>query len=692
MIQWNDPPEFIQGLTAPQRKAVKALGLATIHELLELFPRRYDDYSRLVPIAQIPDGVPVTIRGRIKEIGRAPTFRQSFVLIKAIIEDESGSIGVTWFNQPWLVKTLVPGTDIFMSGVVTKRPRFGRGFTSPLWEPATAETLAAGTVAPVYPLNGNVTLRMVRVILKMAVEQVQFPEDWVPISVRAAAQVCAWDEAYRGIHRPAKIEDAERARQRFAFGELFSYQLALRVARRDADTAGAPQVPFDEAYAKIFVSKLPFELTDDQKKAIWAVVKDMDAGRPMRRLLQGDVGSGKTVVAAMLAALVFRSGQSAALMAPTDLLAKQHFGTLKRFLVPHGISLLLRTGSTRILLEGAEEKTLNAEQATERVSRGRVVCVGTHALIEPGAAPPDLALAIVDEQHRFGVSQREALAVTLRKDGLVPHLLSMSATPIPRSLALTLFGDLDVSIISTKPQGRKPIETHVYGGEMGREEAYQRIREEVSQGNQAFIVCPLIDESDTLGVKSVEAETRRLQQGPLRGIRVGMVHGRMTTKDKDAAMQSFVEGKTDVLVATTVVEVGVDVPRATVMLIEGAERFGLAQLHQLRGRVGRSSKPSYCLLVASDDAGPTMRLHVLEETNDGFAVAEADLRMRGEGNLMGLQQSGEALFRSARLDDLSLMTRAREQSALIFDQDPQLEKYPLLKDVVVKLQESSHGE
>jgi ATP-dependent DNA helicase RecG len=353
---------------------------------------------------------------------------------------------------------------------------------------------------------------------------------------------------------------------------------------------------------------------------------------------------------------------------------------------------LLFTSSTRRLIEGGKDEVISVQLAKERIARGRMVLVGTHALIEREQTPPDLALAVVDEQHRFGVSQREALVVEPRNDGLVPHLLSMTATPIPRSLALTLFGDLDVSIIRSKPKNRASVSTHVILGEEGRNAAYERIRNEIKAGHRAFIVCPLIDPSDKLGVKSVEEETRRIASGPLRGLRIEMVHGRMSVSEKDEAMSKFANGEADVLVATTVVEVGVDVPLATVMLVEGAERFGLAQLHQLRGRVGRSSHPSFCFLAASEDGLAFQRLRVMERTTDGFEVAEADLRLRGEGNLLGVQQSGQAVFSAARTDDLSLMATAKECSQDVLKEDPKLEKYPMLKEAVTKLRETSHRE
>jgi len=725
MLRWDDPVTFIHGLTAHERRVLKSLEVQTVGELICIFPRRYDDYSRLVLIAMLPLNEPVTIRATLKEIKQVKTFRRRFVLIKALLSDDSGSVIATWFNQPWLLKQLKPGDEIFVSGAVTLRPKFGRGFTSPIWEPATAETLAAGNVAPVYPLSGAVTQKTLRRVIKAALAESELPPDWLPGEITARLGLPALPAAYRFVHTPESAEQAEKGRRRLAFGELLTYQLALRLARHEADVAGAPAVEFDEPFAKKFTASLPFELTADQKKAVWAAVKDMSGGtpsaeggwgaqassgrsserlgrtreasstgraRPMRRLLQGDVGSGKTAVAAMLAALVFRSGHSVAFMAPTDLLAKQHAETFRRFLVSHQIPVLLLTSSARMLFEGGKEEKLTVEEARERLGLGRIVAVGTHTLLERGQAPPDLALAVIDEQHRLGVEQREALIVSTRPDGKVPHLLSMSATPIPRSLALTMLGDLEVSLIKTKPAGRTPVKTRVLVGEQGRQEAYDLIRREAQQGHRTFVVCPLIDPSDSLGVKSAEDEVRRLQSGPLKNLRLGLLHGRQPAKDKDETMRKFASGESDVLVATTVVEVGVDVPEATVMLVEGAERFGLAQLHQLRGRVGRSTYPSYCLLLASEDQGVSERLRVLERTDDGFKVAEADLRLRGSGNLLGTQQSGRPIFKTVHADDLELMAAAREISAELLSADPELKKQPQLLKVVEEMRETGHRE
>lgn len=692
MIRRDEPISFVPGLSAQQRRVLKSLEVQTVGELLNILPRRYDDYSQLCSIVNLPVGAPVTIKATLKEIKQAPTFRRQFVLIRAVVSDETGSIGITWFNQPWLVKQLKAGDQIFISGVVTYRPRFGRGFTNPLWEPATEETLAAGNIAPVYPLTGSVTQKTLRKIMKIALDNLEPPSDPIPQEILRAAAVPPLRDAVPFIHRPQTHLQAEQGRRRFAFGELFMYQLALRLARQEADRAGAPVVKFDENFAKVFAKSLPFELTPDQKKAIWAAIQNMRTERPMRRLLQGDVGAGKTAVAAMLSALVFRVGFSSAMMAPTDLLAKQHAATFQRFLIPHKIPVLLFTSSSRQLFEGGEESSLSVKEAQERLTRGRLAVVGTHALLERGQAPPDLALAVVDEQHRFGVAQREALIVSSRPDGKVPHLLSMSATPIPRSLALTMLGDLDISIIHSKPQGRLPVITKVVMGDNGREQAYQKIRDEAARQRRAFVVCPLIDPSDKLGVRSVEAEVRRLSAKALKGLKIGMVHGKMSAKEKDLAMAQFAAGQLHVLVATTVVEVGVDVPAATVMLIEGAERFGLAQLHQLRGRVGRSKYASACFLAATEEGQAFERLKILETTNDGFRVAEEDLRLRGEGNLLGIQQSGASIFKAARASDFRLIAAAHEQAVWLLEQDPELKKNSELKQMIAALRETSHRE
>lgn len=692
MLSWNDPITFIHGLPPQQRRVLKTIEAFTVSDLLSVAPRRYDDYSNLARIADLRAGEPATVKVKIKTLAKVPTFRRRMVIIRGVLEDETGSISATWFNQPWMLEQVKPGDEIYVSGTVTRHVKYGRSFVSPIWEPATAEVVAAGNIAPVYPLTGQVAQKTLRKITKAAIQDLTEVPDAVPDFMREKFSLPDLLQSVKDMHWPKVLQDAERARLRFVFDEILQYQLALRIARNQADQSGAPLVPFDENFAKNFTAKMPFELTPDQKRAAWAAFQDMAKARPMRRLLQGDVGSGKTAVAAFCAAMAYRAGFSVAFMAPTDILVKQHAKTLERFLAPHHIPVLLMTSSARAIYENGVETKLTVAAARERSAQGRVVAVGTHALLEAGQCPPDLGLAIVDEQHRFGVAQREALTVLKRPDGTVPHLLSMSATPIPRTLALTFLGDLDVSTIRTKPAGRKPISTRVLVGDPGRSMAYRAIREAVERGEQVFVVCPLVDPSDVLGAKSVEEEKLRLASGPLKGLKIAAVHGKMPASDKDAAMADFKDRKSHVLVATTVVEVGVDVPNATIMLIESAERFGLAQLHQLRGRIGRGDKACTCFLVATDEEAPLARLKVLERTNDGFEVAEEDLRMRGQGNVLGLQQSGRNIFKYTRPDDVAIMVQARDAALELLKDDPVLDKQPALRAQAEKVRETAHSE
>ncbi len=701
MLTWMDSVAAIPELNAAQKRAIRAYGARTIGDLLRVLPRRYDDYSRCTPIARARMGEPVTLRVTVEEIKKMPGFRRRITMIRGKVKDASGTLNVIWFNQPWLLEHLIPGREIFLSGTINFRPRFGKQMSNPIWEDAS-DPLIAGSVAPVYPLTGSVAQKTMRELMASVIDQVEEVSDPIPSTIIASVSLPGRVQAYRWTHRPKTLAEAEEGRRRLAFDEFFAYRLALGSAKEEAKSAGAPRIPFDEAFARTFVSKLPFALTDDQKRAAWASFQDMDrdvpmaravaTAVPMRRLIQGDVGSGKTVVGAFVMAMTYRSGHSAVMMAPTEVLAKQHAVTIRRFLASGDpVAIMLLTSSEKKIWEGGEEKKLSPVDARERLLAGRVVVIGTHALLVRDMLPPDTALAIVDEQHRFGVSQREALSVAKRPDGLVPHLLSMTATPIPRSLALTLYGDLDMSLIRMKPNGRRPIATRVLVGEE-REICYEAIKAEVKKGHRVFIVCPLIDESDVLGVKSVTEEAKRLASGPLQGLRLGVLHGKMSPKDKDGVMGEFSEGLLDVLISTTVIEVGVDVPEATIMAIEAAERFGLAQLHQLRGRVGRSERPSSCYLLTDTDGPSFDRLRVLEQTDDGFVIAEEDLKRRGEGNLLGMQQSGAALFKSGRATDTDLMIAAREAANTLFAQDADLADYPELRAIAQEIRETSHQE
>jgi len=691
MLHWDEPVSFVKGATAPVRRAWESLGIRTIGDLLLTLPRRYDDFSRITKIADAQNGDVVTLEGTVHACFKLNTFRKRFAVFRLQFEDESGKLTATFFNQPWVLEEFKPGRKIFLSGKIQIKAPYGKTLASPIWEPAEARTLAAGKVAPVYGLAGTLIQKTYRRLMQYVLENVEWPEDAVSEADRKRMDLMEFPEAIKAVHEPENGDHAEQGRHRLAFDEVLGYQLALGAERKRSTKAGAPSIPFDQIFAKKFVESLPYPLTGDQKKSVWSALQDMERGEPMRRLIQGDVGSGKTVVAAFLAAHVHRHGFSAALLAPTDILARQHAVTFQRLFASHNIPFALVTRTEKRLYQGREDQPLKTGQVESLAEQGNVVLVGTHALLENHRLPKDLALAIVDEQHRFGVGQRERMILETRDDGHVPHLLSMTATPIPRTLALTLYGDLDISLIIEKPAGRLPIETKVCVGQR-RESAYQAIRDAIARKEKAYIVCPLIDPSDALGVSSVTDELKKLSKGPLEGLKLAMLHGRLKPKEKEETMEAFKNGDIDVLIATSVIEVGVDVPQATVIAIEGAERFGLAQLHQLRGRVGRSHLPSSCYLL-TDTEGPGLeRLATMERVQDGFKLAEEDLKLRGSGQLLGTQQSGHEALVIARITDGDIISIARSEAQRILDTDPDLSKHPLWKRAVEGMRDTAHLE
>jgi ATP-dependent DNA helicase RecG len=691
MLRFDDPVAFIQGATPSVRKAWQGLGIQTVGDLLLTLPRRYDDFSKTVAIRDALDGDVVTVRGKIVTIKKLPTFRRRMQIIRLTLEDATGKINANFFNQPWMLTQFIPGQEMLLSGKIKIDPPYGKSLIHPLWEQAGEGTIAAGKIAPVYGLSGTLAQKTYRRLMQVALETVELPADPLPENVRIAYGLLSLSEAIKRIHLPEQMTEAEAGRQRLAFDELLAFQLALQSIKRSTQAAQAPSIPFSEIFAKQFVSRLPYALTNDQKRVAWSILKDIETTVPMRRLLQGDVGSGKTIVAAFVAAQVHRTGSSVALLAPTDILARQHAESLRQFYASFHIPVILVTRTDKRAYFDSQIEELTSQETEARIQRGNVVVVGTHALFEANRLPPDLALSIVDEQHRFGVAQRELLASPARADGRLPHLLSMTATPIPRSLALTLYGDLDISLIREKPKGRRPIATKVCFG-LEREDAYAAIRAAVKRGERAYIVCPLIDPSDTLGVRSVTEELKELSQGPLKDIAIGLLHGSLKPAEKESVMQAFSNGSLQVLVATSVIEVGIDVPQATVIAIEGAERFGLAQLHQLRGRVGRSALPSQCFLLTDAEGSALDRLTLLEKHQDGLELAEEDLVLRGAGNLIGLDQSGGQLFKAARITDTQLIQQAQEVAKKMLDDDKTLKNAPIWRERMLKMQETRHGE
>lgn len=663
----------LPGVGPRHGQTLKRLGLETLGDMLYYFPRRYDDYSQLKPINRLWYGEEVTVIGTVQSAITRPVRSGKISLTEAVVSDGSGSLRLSWFNQPWITKRLRPGIQVVLSGKVDQY--LGRlVMNNPEVEELEQQNLNTNRIVPVYPLTANITQRWLRRLMYQVVTywspRLQDP---LPTDDRRAAELAVLSDALLQIHFPDSWEQLEAARHRLAFDEIFLLQLGMLRQKRTWQERNARIFETPEQWIEAAVARLPFELTSAQRRALEDVRADLASGHPMNRLLQGDVGSGKTVIAALAIAMVVRHGSQAALMAPTSILAEQHYRNLCRLLAdPGGV-----IGESQIcLLVGA---TPEADKRTirEGLASGEIkVVIGTHALIEEPVTFNDLQLAIIDEQHRFGVEQR----ATLRLKGENPHLLVMTATPIPRSLALTIYGDLDLQVIDEMPPGRQTVNTHVLLPRE-RERAYALIRSQVSQGYQAFIIYPLVelgerdtDEEGAAESKAAVEEHERLQREVFPKLKLGLLHGRLRPEDKDAVMACFRDGDYQVLVSTSVVEVGVDIPNATVMLIEGANRFGLAQLHQFRGRVGRGQAQAYCLLIPdTEDAVENERLSVMAETNDGFVLAERDLQQRGPGDFLGTRQSGfDQQLRLASLGDIHLIEKAQRSARKIFEQDPDL--------------------
>ncbi len=662
----NAPVTVMAGISTAYAEKFGKLGVKTIRDLLFLLPRRYDDYRNLKPINRLEYGEEVTIIASVWDAGTRRS-RGGAPIFTATLSDGSGLVQCTWFNQPYLADKIRPKTQIVVSGKVDEY--LGRlTFQSPEWEPLEREQLHTARLVPIYPLTEGLTGKWLRRLIKRTVDYWApraLREEHLPQSIRQSAGLMDISSALSHIHFPDDWSDLERARQRLAFDELFIIQIGVLRQRQEWRSQPGRALDFDPAAVDSFIHSLPYPLTAAQKRTLDQIIADLKSGVPMNRLLQGDVGSGKTVVAAAAMMAVVASGAQAALMAPTEILAEQHFKTLTRLFaalrVPRPPRVELLTGST------SDKEAIHARLASGEVN----IVVGTHALIQPNVTFRDLAFLVIDEQHRFGVEQRAALRQK-GQSGTHPHVLVMSATPIPRTLALTLYGDLDLSIMDEMPPGRQKIETRwLFPTE--RERAYAFIRAQVEKGHQAFIICPLVQESDKVEAKAAVEEYERLQKYVFPAYKLGLLHGRMKSDEKDAVMTAFARGELHALVSTSVVEVGIDVPNATVMLVESANRFGLAQLHQFRGRVGRGEHASYCLLLAdSTNAESDERLEAIESTHDGFALAEKDLELRGPGEFFGTRQSGLPDLKVAQLADVKLLDLAREQAQKLFEADPAL--------------------
>lgn len=682
MITLDTPASQLTRYGKAAAARLKDLELRTAGDLLRYYPIRHDDLRTVVAIRTVQAGDRVTLRGKIELIRTRRSFRRGLAITEALLRDSTGTLGLTWFNQPYVGKILKPGDEVVAAGRAEEGP-YPLHLANPTYEKlASAELTHVGRLVPIYAATHDVSQKQLRALLRLVLPLARHLPDPLPDEIRRGHRLIPLEAAIRGIHFPHTERELALARRRLAFEEFFLLLLQLASARALVHATPAPSIPFRLPTVKAFVGQLPFRLTDDQRRAAWEILKDLGRPLPMQRLLEGDVGSGKTVVAAVAMVNAAAAGFQSCLMAPTEVLAAQHAATLKSVLESRGVTVGLLTGSSASQSGGATTR----RRLLAAVARGEVpVLVGTHALLTADVHFHRLGLAVIDEQHRFGVTQRQRLRTAASgQGGCMPHLLSLTATPIPRTLALTIYGDLNLSFLKQRPGNRPPVATERLAPD-DRDRAYAAIRDAVAAGRQAFILCPLVEESDRLGVRAATEEHRRLTTGLFADLRVGLLHGRLPGKKKIEILERFRSGALDILVATPVVEVGVDVPNATLMLIEGAERFGLSQLHQLRGRVGRGHYPGRCfVLTETDNQRVRQRLDALVRTPDGFALAELDLSLRGPGALAGLSQSGFVDLKLASLNDLELINEARTAITQLRTQDPSLRQHPVLRAALAR--------
>ncbi len=684
------PATAVRGISTSLAAKLKKLGILTVRDLLYFFPHRHLDYSQRKFISQIRMDEVETV---VVNVWQAREVRLgSRRSTEAVVGDETGNVRVVWFNNPYMAKNLTTNTRIILSGkVAVFKGSFV--FQSPEWERVGDEDLVhTGRLVPIYHLTSGIRPRQMRKTVKEAVDRwSELIKDFLPRRIKEQHSLLDLTTAIEQAHYPDDESSKDQARIRLAFDELFLLQLGVLSKRREWQNQPGKPLHTDNSTLGSFIASLPFDLTPAQHRVLKEITGDLELARPMSRLLQGEVGSGKTVVATAALLVAVGSDYQGTIMAPTEILAEQHFATIRNLLsragnenntgehiysysgiFPRPVSIALLTGYT-----GRQKKA----KIKQYILDGEVdIVIGTHALIQKGISFQRLGLAVIDEQHRFGVAQRQAI----RQKGYNPHVLVMTATPIPRTLALTLYGDLDLSVIDQLPPGRQVIKTKWLKPEQ-RKSGYAFLRREINEGRQAFILCPLVEESESVQAKAAVAEYEYLAREIFPEFNLGLLHGRMSSANKDSVMRHFHSGKLDILVSTPVIEVGIDVPNATVMMVESADRFGLSQLHQFRGRVGRGQNQSYCMLLANDPSKiGQARLSIIEEVHDGFRLAAEDLRLRGPGEFFGTRQSGIPDLKMARLSDVNLLERARNEATRLFEEDPEMEK-PEHKPLAIEL-------
>jgi len=748
----DSPVETIPRVSAIYAKRLNRLGIKTVRDLIYHFPLRYDDLSKIAKIGDAQANEIVTVRGQIINIHAFRTPRKRMFLIEALIKDNSGTIRAIWFNQPFLLRALKKGEWVSLAGKVNYDGKT-LFFSNPAHETIRLEQLGAGNksasrhtgrLVPIYPETTKLTSKWLRYILDLIFPKaINEFKDFLPAEIRKSQKLVDLSAELKKIHFPQTQKDIDEARRRLGFDELFLIQLFILQQKQKWQLNRAAIIKFDQNLIKKFVASLPFKLTNAQRKASWEILQNLEKTTPMNRLLEGDVGSGKTVVATIAALQTIKNGYQVAFMAPTEILARQHFEGLSKSLMNLGLKIALTTSSeTKISYDSPlgnhqEIEEIKPKDFLRMTKEGKInIAIGTHSLIQESVQFKNLALAIVDEQHRFGVQQRAALQknIVQMEDGLkttIPHLLSMTATPIPRTLALTIYGDLDLSLLNELPKGRQKTITKIIAP-ANRQKAYDFIRQQIKGGRQVFVICPRIERQSSDGngnetrvvnsqspdvttgqnehrnqltlydkrrllwveVKAVTEEYKKLSEKTFPDLKVAMLHGKIKAKEKEQVMRDFREKKYDILVSTSVVEVGVDIPNATVMMIEGADRFGLAQLHQFRGRVGRDKFQSYCLLFTdSDSQFVRQRLKALVSTQNGFELAEKDLEIRGPGEFYGTRQWGLPDLTMASLMDVELIKECRKEAEkLLADDSPELTNHPLLADRLKKFQLLVHLE
>ncbi len=696
MIKLDSPLSEIKGIGPKFFERFKRFGLSTVKDLLWHFPNRYEDFSQISKIADLKIGEQTTIQGVISDIKLKRTWKRRMFIVEALISDDTGSVKAVWFNQRFLLSILKKGRLVNLAGKVTETAKGGICLSHPIYELAINDkeqkTKHTGRLVPIYPETKRLNSKTLRFLIKPLLDDLEKLPELLPIEIIKQHKFLEINQAINQIHFPESVARAGIAKKRFAFEDLFFLQLANIRLRFQLSREKAYSFPMDVEFIKSRLSELPFELTQSQKKSLFEVLRDLERPHPMNRLLQGDVGSGKTIVAALAGLLVAENEKQAAFMAPTEVLARQHYSTFKKFFPDWEKGAALLTSSESRIFYGDElESEIKKQDLIKKISSGEIkFIIGTHALIQKNIKFKDLAFIVVDEQHRFGVKQRAELID--QSPDILPHFLSMSATPIPRTLTLTIFGDLDLSVIDELPKGRKEIITKIVAP-ANRDKAYAFIRGRVKKGRQVFVICPRIeplvsDESDInlrinewqkLEIKAAKEEYKKLSQKVFPDLRVGLLHGKLKAKEKAEVMKKFKDGEINILVSTSVVEVGVDVPNATIMMIEGAERFGLAQLYQFRGRVGRGEHQSFCFLFTDSSAKTTYkRLHSLLEAKNGFELAEKDLEIRGPGEFLGESQTGSPDLAMKAIQNPDLVKSSREVAVNLLKTDPGLKNYPLL--------------